>query len=97
MRWFSELNLQAISEDIENQPMVRYCNDQKWYRAIKAITLCNQSFISVTFGLLAQVFMLQDLAFNMRLRNDEVCRVQIFSMIVSGWNIFQNGRHTMLI
>ena len=29
-----ELNLQALSEDIQNQLMVSYCNDQKWCKGI---------------------------------------------------------------
>ena len=37
-----------------------------------------------TFGLFAQISTLQDLAFNMRLQNDGVCTVPI-------WSMFQNG------
>ena len=60
-----------------------------------------------TFGLYAQYFVLQDLAFNMRLRYDEVFTVPIWNMFqkytffrrahhanlkhVSGWHMFQNG------
>ena len=60
-----------------------------------------------TFGLYAQCFVLQDLAFNTRLRYDEVFTVPIWNMFqkytffrrahranlkhVSGWHVFQNG------
>ena len=40
--------------------------------------------LGLTFGLFAQVFMVQDLAFNTRLWYDKVCTVPI-------WNMFQNG------
>ena len=60
-----------------------------------------------TFGLFSLIFMLQDHAFIMRLRYDEVCTVLIWNMFqkciffrmahhanlkhVSGWHMFQNG------
>ena len=40
--------------------------------------------LNLTFVLLAHIYMLQDLAFNMGLRYDKVCTVPI-------WNMFQNG------